>query len=301
MKHRSMVTALAVLGLIAGLGSCSAKNAASDMDALGGLAFEGGRGMVLAEASPAAKSAPTGNQAPAEPAASDQAGRKLVYTASMDIEAADPSAVEATLVAAVTSAGGYVETRTSAEYRTWLSVRVPVAQLEPIMAKLAGSGRQLSSSLSADDVTDSYFDLEGRLRNKRLLEERYRSYLRSASSIEDILAVERSLSDITTEIEWMEGSFRDLSQRIQLASLSVTITPERVVDPSKPSLGKALSTLFSGLGDVLRVAVVAVVGLLVYGVPAVLLAALLWWLCFGRLGLVKKLFSLVRGGKAGRA
>lgn len=247
-------------------------------------------GFALADAAPV--SAP----APAEPAAPlPAAGRKLVYTADMQLEADDPAAVELLVRAAVASAGGYVASSNSNEYQTWLVVRVPVASLEPLMASLAGSGKTLSRSVSAEDVTDAYFDIEGRLRNLRILEDRYRDYLGRATKVQDMLDVEARLSETTMSIERLEGSFRGLKESIDLATLSLTIQPVRpVVDPSKPTMGESMRRLFAGLADAFRVAVVILVGLVVYGVPAVLAVAGLWWLCFGRLGLVRRLFSLVR-------
>ncbi len=233
-------------------------------------------------------------------AAPNTAGRKLVYDPSMSVEAKDPALVEAAVLKALAAAGGYAASRNVDEYATYLQLRVPVAALEGLMDLLAGQAKTLARSLSAQDVTDQYFDLEGRLRNKRLLEERYREYLKRSASLEDILAVERSLSDTTTEIEWLEGSFRDLSRRIELATLNITIRPLRAIDPSRPSLGKALSDLFAGVGDVARSAVVVLVGIIVYGVPALLLAALLWWLSFGKLGLLRRLFALVAKAKDDR-
>jgi hypothetical protein len=195
---------------------------------------------------------PAGPGSPA--AAPNVAGRKLVYDASMSVEAKDPALVEAAVLKALAAAGGYASSRNVDEYATYLQLRVPVPALEGLMDLLAGQARTLARSLSAQDVTDQYFDLEGRLRNKRLLEERYREYLKRSASLEDILAVERSLSDTTTEIEWLEGSFRDLSRRIELATLNITIRPLRALDPSRPSLGKALADLFAGVGDVARIA-----------------------------------------------
>lgn len=261
-----------------------------------------GGAMKLA-ASPAQAGAP--NRPSPEPQASP-AGRKLVYNASMTVETADAKAAEEAAVAAeaaAAAAGGYVADKRADGDGVWLTLRVPVASLEPLMDAFAGRGRTLSRSLSAQDVTDQFFDLEGRLRNLRLLEERYRSYLAKADRLEEILAVERSLSDTMREIEWLEGSFRELSKRIELATLSLYLKPESAVDPSRPSLGQALARLFKGLGQAARVALLLLVGLVVYGVPGLLVAAALWWLCFGGLGLLRRLFSLAarrRGPAAGR-
>lgn len=262
--------------------------------------------MALAEAAPAA---PAGGRAkrasmsllagsPAEDSATpdrpDVAGRKLVYRADMSVEVDDPTAAEEAALLAVRKAGGYAAVRQADESSVYLELRVPVAFLEPLMDEMAGAGKTRSRSVSAQDVTDSYFDLAGRLKNARLLEERYREYLRKASSVEDMLAVEARLSETTGEIERLEGSFRDLGERIELATLTLSIRATRSSDPSEPTLGESLSRLFAGFAGALRSGLVVLVGLVVYGVPAVLAAAALWWLTFGKLGLARRLFSIVR-------
>lgn len=236
---------------------------------------------------------------PATPGATPQAvdGRKLVYTADMRIEVKDLKAAEASALSALEAAGGYAQSRSATESSVYMVLRLPAARLGPMMDSLAGGGKTLSRSVSADDVTDQFFDLEGRLRNKRILEERFRAYLREAKTVSDMLDVEARLSETTNEIEWLEGSFRELGKRIELATLTLELVPVRAADPSRPSLGEALARFFAGAGDVFRTGAVFLVGLLVYGVPALLLAALAWWLSFGKVGLLRRLFGLVRASK----
>ena len=224
-------------------------------------------------------------------------GRKLVYQGSMDLESSDLPATEAFFEAAVQTAGGYIARRNADAGSVFMQVRVPVAALEGLMDALAGQGRILGRSLTAEDVTDSYFDLEGRLRNKRLLEARYREYLEEAKNLDEILQVERSLSEVTTDIEWLEGNFRDLGKRIELATLSVSIRSMYRADPSNPTLGQSLRRLVAGFGEVLRIFLVILVGLVLYGIPVLLILAGFWWLSFGKLGLVRRLFSLAGQGR----
>lgn len=224
-------------------------------------------------------------------------GRKLVYQGSMDLESSDLPATEAFFEAAVQTAGGYIARRNADTGSIFMQVRVPVAALEGLMDALAGQGRILGRSLTAEDVTDSYFDLEGRLRNKRLLEARYRDYLKEAKTLDEILQVERSLSEVTTDIEWLEGNFRDLGKRIELATLSVSIRSIYRADPSTPTLGQSLRRLVAGFGEVLRIFLVILVGLVLYGIPVLLILAGIWWLSFGKLGLVRRLFSLAGQGR----
>jgi len=264
----------------------------------------------ISSAAPAASPGPVGRSAPKAEVMADlvqaadtqvvdaSAGRKLVYEASLTVEAREPAALEAFMDAAVEAAGGYVSRRSADGNSIYLQVRIPVDKLEVLMDALAGQGRVLGRSLSAEDVTDRYFDLEGRLRNKRLLEARFRTYLEEAASLEEILQVERNLSELTNEIEWLEGSFRELGKRIELATLSVSIRPVYTADSSRPTLGQSLRRLVAGFGEGVRILVLVLAGLLLYGIPALLVLAGLWWLAFGKLGLVRRLFTLAgKGGK----
>ncbi len=290
MKHGTTIAAGLALALA--LASGCAKRA--DMAEYAGGAPEGTFAPLAesAKAASRAEPAPPPGSPAGTPAAAE--GRKLAWSADMRLEVRDVGAAEREALAAVAAAGGYAQSRSSDEYSVYMVLRLPSAALEPLMDGLAGSGKLLSRSVSAEDVTDAYFDLEGRLRNKRILEERYRAYLREAVTVSDMLDVEARLSETTNEIEWLEGSFRELGKRIDLATLSLELRPVYAADLDRTSLGQALGRFFSGAGGVFRGAAVFLVGAVVYGVPAILALALLWWLALGKVGLLRRLFELVR-------
>ena len=294
MMNKRSIAPLAIAAIVLALGaSCSAAKNAETADAM--FSRSSGAPMAMKSVALEAAPAPAGGAANGVP---ENAGRKLTYRADMTVEVDDLAAAEAAALEAVRAAGGYAAVRQADEGSAYLELRVPVASLEPLMDRFAGAGKTRSRSVSAEDVTDYYFDLEGRLRNKRILEERYRDYLRKVQSVEDMLAVEARLSETTNDIERLEGAFRDLGDRIDLATLSLSLRAAKAADPSRPTLAESLGRLFAGLADAFRVAVVALVGLVVYGVPAILALAALWWLAFGRVGLVRRLFALVKSGGA---
>jgi hypothetical protein len=78
------------------------------------------------------------------------------------------------------------------------------------------------------------------------------------------------------------------------ASLSIN-GPLVSTSGQTPALGERVAELFSGFGEFLSIAAVVIIGLVVYGVPALLLLALLFWLLFGRVGLLKKLWRIAAG------
>lgn len=230
--------------------------------------------------------------APIDGEPSALAGRKFVYTAEMEVEVKNLSESEKAVDEALNLFDGYAESRRSRDSGIQFRLRVPVAHLDDLIGRISELGRVRSHSANIQDVTETYYDLEGRLRNKRLLEERYRQYMKQASTIEEILQVERVLSEISTEIERMEGGFRQLAGRIDLAAVSVTLRPERSVDPSRPGFGQSVKNLFLSFGGGLQTILLVVIGILLYGIPIVLILLFLWWLLFGRIGLLRRLFRM---------
>lgn len=103
-----------------------------------------------------------------------------------------------------------------------LTIRVPAERYDSLFASIVKLAYRLEHKNSGiQDVTAQYYDLEQRIANKKALEARYLDLLKKTANIKDILEIERSLNEIRTEIERMEGQFKYLSTQISLSTLSV--------------------------------------------------------------------------------
>ncbi|MBU0934767.1 MAG: DUF4349 domain-containing protein [Spirochaetes bacterium] len=300
-----------LLSIIVALLACSAKSAdyaesrySPEMmanTAMDGFAMAGETESALrkTEAAPAAPASTAGQ--PGDNSTVDAtSGRKFIHSANMQVEVQDLQTAAAGLENLARSLGAYIES--SSLFSSWanFSLRVPVGRFDELLTAAGKLGYQLSRSSSVQDVTDSYFDLEGRLRNKRILEERYRDYLGKATKIDEILEVEKALSDTTTEVEWLEGSFRDLSSRIELATVYIELqTASTASDQS--DFSRAVRRLFENFASVFKTVALILLGMVIYGIPLLALVLVLWLLLFGRVGAVRRLFRLVSGKKQGKA
>lgn len=220
------------------------------------------------------------------------AGRKLIYTASVEIVTANPQEIVKILNTELVNFGGYVASQDIWEDGITYEVRVPVEKLNRFMDLLPNLGKIRRQSLQARDVTDYYYDLENRVKNKRILVERYQTYLKSAKNVEDLLNIERFLNDATADLESLEGSFKGLVNQVDYATVTLTIESEIKSSSSKPTLWERLRDLFIAFGSGIQSFVVIIVGILLYGIPLILVAILFWWLLFGKVGLLRKLFKL---------
>ena len=148
----------------------------------------------------------------------------------------------------VKQAGGFVErSTTTKDSNVWLHCRVPASQLDQTMDAIAALGDEEHRSVSAADVTEQYSDLEARLRNNLALRKRLQQLLSRATDVEDVLAIEKELNRIQSEIETMQARFDRLKSEVELSALSVTLQRKRILGPlgyAGYGLWWALSKLF---------------------------------------------------------
>jgi hypothetical protein len=222
--------------------------------------------------------------------------RKLVYQAELRIRVEDPGAAEKPLADLMAKYEAWPSSTRIYENSRDYTVRVPSKYYDAFLKEAANLGRVLRRTESAEDVTLRYYDLEGRLATKQELLKTYQGYLSKAKDIDEIMTVEKRIAELQQEIDWTGTQLRNLSNLVDYATVDLELTgPVAVSSYSSPTLGERLSELFGSFGEVAQGAVVVLTGIVVYGVPAILIAALLFWVLFGRIGLIKKLWRLASG------
>jgi hypothetical protein len=219
--------------------------------------------------------------------------RKLIKRAELRIRVENPAAVEAPLSSLMTKYDAWPASTGIYENSRNYSIRVPSASYDTMLSELTGLGRLLRRWENAEDVTLRYYDLEGRLATKRELLKTYQEYLGRAANIGEIMTVESRIADLQQEIDWTGTQLRNLASLIDYSTIDLEIIgPPTASSYSEPSLGEKVRELFSSFGGVASSALVVLMGIVIYGVPSILIIVLLFWLLFGRIGLLKKLWRL---------
>lgn len=205
--------------------------------------------------------APPGQAAANEgvPARAATAGRKIVYNAYVDLVTEDLNALTTSLNALIVARGAYVadSDRTgsagSSRRGSW-KVRVPADGYDPFVKGVVALGELVSIRADSQDVSEEYFDTEARQTAKQVEEARLLKHLTdSTGKLDDILAVERELSRVRTEIERMQGRLRVLADLTSLATVSITVSEIKgYVPPQAPTLATRIGRTFEASVGSLR-------------------------------------------------
>jgi hypothetical protein len=120
--------------------------------------------------------------------------------------------------------------------RATLTLRIPADRFDEATAGVRPLGKVEQLDVSVEDVTEQYMDLEARLANARRLEERLLQLLETRTgTLEQVLAAERELARVRTEIELYDGRLRQLASRVSLSTLTIVVQEPRPILGTRPA------------------------------------------------------------------
>lgn len=143
--------------------------------------------------------------------------RKVIYNASLELQAKQVDSANANLMRIAHRYEGYV-LRTGPEKA---SIRVRSEKLNNALDDIARLGKVRDRKVWGDDVTEEYADLEIRLDNFRKTRLRYLDLLQKANNVEETLKVEKELERLNREIDLIEGKMNRLSHLTDYSTIDV--------------------------------------------------------------------------------
>ena len=170
--------------------------------------------------------------------------RKVIRQAQLQLEADDTRAAIDRIIALSEAAGGFVADATvhpvegeQDQPSANITLRIPASELTGVMTAIKGSvQRVVSESQGAQDVTAQFIDLEARLTNLETLEVELRALLAEVrqqpeADPEKLLRVYNEISLVRGQIEEIQGQLNYLSDVVDLATLTIGLTPTPAVVP----------------------------------------------------------------------
>jgi hypothetical protein len=116
---------------------------------------------------------------------------------------------------------------------TDLVLSVPSERFEDALDELRGLGEEVTTdTVSGQDVTEEYVDLQSRERNLLAAEQSLLDLYNRADDVQDALSIQRELTGIRGQIKQVQGGMQYLKQSSDTSQVSLNITP--VASPPKP-------------------------------------------------------------------
>lgn len=147
--------------------------------------------------------------------------------ATLEVSKLDPAIAQVRALA--NKVGGYITNTSTTGGRdqvrgAMLEIRIPSPSYDEAVAALTAIGRVEVAQTNAQDVGEEFVDMTARIENARKLETRLIELLAARTGrLQDVLAVERELARVRTEIDQMEGRLRFLKNRVALSTLTVNL------------------------------------------------------------------------------
>ena len=161
------------------------------------------------------------------PAVPADLGRDIIYTAWIAVETADVAQAAAQANSIIHGLGGFTfsqDTRTQGRAHTTLTFKVRPEQFSTALERLSNVGELVEQSVSAEDVTDIVVDLTSRISTAEINVNRLREFLSQATEVEGVADLERELANRETNLERLRGQLRSLQDRVDLSTITLSIT-----------------------------------------------------------------------------
>ncbi len=186
------------------------------------------------------------------PATQQDWDKKIIKTASLNLEIKDYNAYNSSLRDKIKQTGGYVaqEQQTQSEYKieNTITIKVPVDQFDNAVNLVTASVKEINEKkITSEDVTTEVIDTRSRLEAKKQVRLRYLDLLKQAKNMEEILSVQSEINGIQEEIESAAGRIEYLSHSSSFSTINLTfyqILNVTAKDTDKPSFSTKLGAAF---------------------------------------------------------
>ena len=155
-------------------------------------------------------------------------GEKLIYTADLQMETTEFDRATEAIQALTAECGGYFE---SSSVSSWgrgyrdasYTVRVPAERYGDFLTRAGELCHVLNKQEYTDNVTEAYYDIDGRLKTQQTKLERLQELLSRAENMEDIITIESAISETEAQIESLSGQLRHYDALVDYSTVNISL------------------------------------------------------------------------------
>jgi PKD repeat protein len=159
--------------------------------------------------------------------------RMIVRTGNMSLVVEDVTVTIGLISKLAENSQGYVVAsnswREGERLRGTISIRVPAGDFEGIVRAIANLAVEVTSqTTSSQDVTEEYVDLTAKLKTLDATEQQLLRIMEKAEKVEDILSVQRELSNTRSQIEQTKGRMQYLEKTSATSLIQVSLEQSKL-------------------------------------------------------------------------
>ncbi|MFH5798544.1 DUF4349 domain-containing protein [Haladaptatus sp. CMAA 1911] len=155
--------------------------------------------------------------------------RMLIRTGDLSLSVESFDNASRVLTEFASERGGFVSDSSQRVHRrgndTWTTgkvvFRIPKDDFSAFFERAKQAGEVQESNTGTEDVTDQLVDLKARLDNLQSQRDKLRALYENASDTEDVLAVQKRLSAVQSDIERLEAKQQSLEGRVAYSTVTV--------------------------------------------------------------------------------
>jgi len=222
------------------------------------------------------------------------AQRKVIRNANLSVEVDDFYVAYGNLQAMITGIGYISESNIHRDFYTYenerrsrvtgeITIRVDARHFDTILNDVKGLGEVIDDRIYSTDVTDQYFDTEGRLKVLKIEYEYLEEYMRSLTKPEDIFKTRTRMTELQTEIERLTGTLNKWNDLVELSTIYVRMTEKYPDEMTKSqrntywsrvenAFNRSITGIIDALGDLLI--------FIIQAIPVLLVLILAGWIVY---------------------
>jgi hypothetical protein len=155
-----------------------------------------------------------------------------------------------------------------------VTAKVEPKKFDRINEQLQQIGEVKDLSVTLEDVTTQYVELDVRVKSREVELTRLYQLYNKSEDIEDLLSVEKEITRVTAELEILKQQQQRLISKVEHSTISITIYEDK---PSTEQLTNPLENLGELFFGALAAAITILVAIAGFLLPIAVVVAVLWF------------------------
>lgn len=182
----------------------------------------------------------------------DSQARKIIRNARLDVETKEFEKFIKDTEKAISQFKGYIESSEiygnsyySSSYRSAnITARIPAENLDNFIGIIGETGNITSKSLTANDITAKYTDIQARIDSYEAERTALTALLEKADKIDDIIRLRDKLAEVNTDLDSLKRQIKSFDSQITYSAVALNISEVDRVSPINEKKG-----FFKELGE----------------------------------------------------